>query len=194
MNCRTSPNKIFPISFQPFFPGVSDVNVLNFTHDTGGNDKLVAKFWKEVDDFRLRKQNDRRSVDDPAFNHVGNPFPNPQRSSAPARCDARKANQKNAHASGRAFPTPDLARAGLLQTSAAPQPRAFRGQTSPRPRLKPQAIHQALRLSLACSWLKPIRNQTAGQSLAAPACHDDDETVFSVRFNFHNFLATDFHG
>jgi len=47
-----------------FFPGVSDVNVLNFTHDTGGNDKLVAKFWKELDDFRLRKQNDRRSVDD----------------------------------------------------------------------------------------------------------------------------------
>ena len=76
------------------FAGVRDVDVLNFTDHTGGDDEFVAKLGKELDDFRLRKQNDRRSVDDPAFSHVGNPFPNPRRSSAPARCGARKARQK----------------------------------------------------------------------------------------------------
>jgi len=142
-----------------------------------------SKVLEGSDDFRLRKQNDRRSVDDHAFNHVEILFQILNAHLAPARCDAVKQNQKKAHAQAEHFRRLNLGGAGLLQTT---QHRSHEHFAAKLRRSSPKTSSDSsghFDCSL-CLFMADYQKSNRRSKPRAPACHDDDETVFSVRLTF----------
>src|SRR5436189_3854261 len=92
-------NKPSSFSLQPGFSSIRDVDIVNFSQDAGWDNKCFAKLRQKLNDVGLGEKDNRRSVYDPLVSHAENPLPVPRCSSAPAKCDVRKEDQKTDHAS-----------------------------------------------------------------------------------------------